>query len=264
MRDSRAPGSVQSPMRPRPREGSLEAWLSRHRMRLPSHRPAPAASRRPRPRTGSPSTAPTSSCSHRRPRWPGELAAQLTHPARAAALGRRRARLADRGTTVSAVAIVGVIVLNAAFAFVQERQAERAVEALRATCRRTATVLRDGRRQVVDGADAGAGRRARVAEGDRISADARLLEGGVEVDMSALTGESHAGRSAPPSPMPTSARRSRRATWSSAARAAPAARRRRVVSPPGCAPSSAGSPRCRSGVEPRRARWSARSGGWPG
>ena len=33
MRDSRAPGSVQSPMRPGLREGSLEAWLSRPRMR---------------------------------------------------------------------------------------------------------------------------------------------------------------------------------------------------------------------------------------
>ena len=41
MRDSRAPGSVQSPMRPGLRAGSLEAWLSRHRMRLPSHRRAP-------------------------------------------------------------------------------------------------------------------------------------------------------------------------------------------------------------------------------
>ena len=45
-----------------------------------------------------------------------------------------------------AAAIVAVIVLNAAFAFVQERQAEKAVEALRRYLPQQATVRRDGAR----------------------------------------------------------------------------------------------------------------------
>ncbi len=77
------------------------------------------------------------------------------------------------------------------FAFAQEQQAERAVEALRrVTCRRrrpcSATASRAGSRP------RGWSRATSslIAEGDRISADARLIEGAVEVDMSTLTGES--------------------------------------------------------------------------
>ena len=86
--------------------------------------------------------------------------------------------------------IVGVILLNAAFAVLQERQAVRAVEALRAYMPALATVIRDGRRQQVEARTLVPGDLLLIGEGDRISADARLLAGGVEVDMSALTGES--------------------------------------------------------------------------
>ena len=64
-------------------------------------------------------------------RWPRELAKQFTHPL-ALLLWLAAALALAAGTPVLAAAIVAVIVLNALFAFAQERQAERAVEALRA------------------------------------------------------------------------------------------------------------------------------------
>jgi hypothetical protein len=54
------------------------------------------------------------------------------------------------GTPVLTVAIVAVIMLNAGFAFVQEMQAERAVEALAAYLPARARVLRDWHRMEVD------------------------------------------------------------------------------------------------------------------
>jgi calcium-translocating P-type ATPase len=88
------------------------------------------------------------------------------------------------------VAIVAVIVLNAAFAFAQERQAERAIEALTRYLPQQAHVRRDGRRQEIVASTLVPGDVLLLAEGDRISADARLLSGAVEVDLSTLTGES--------------------------------------------------------------------------
>ncbi len=89
-----------------------------------------------------------------------------------------------------AIVIVGVILLNAAFAIAQERQAVRAVEALRAYIPARAIVIRDGVRQEVGARLLVPGDVVVVTEGDRISADARLVAGGLLVDMSALTGES--------------------------------------------------------------------------
>ena len=94
------------------------------------------------------------------------------------------------GTTVLALAIVAVVLLNGAFAFVQEQQAERAVEMLAAYLPATAEVLRDGRASTVDARDLVPGDVLVVREGERVSADARLISGAVEVDMSTLTGES--------------------------------------------------------------------------
>jgi len=122
-------------------------------------------------------------------RWPGELARQLTHPL-ALLLWAAAALAAVAGIAPVAVAIVVVIVLNAAFAFAQEQQAERSVEALARYLPARATVLRDGHEQVVEAARLVPGDVLAIAEGDRISADARLLDGGIEVDVSTLSGES--------------------------------------------------------------------------
>jgi magnesium-transporting ATPase (P-type) len=124
-----------------------------------------------------------------RRRWPAELLQQFTHPL--ALLLWAAAGLAwVAGIAAVAVAIVIVIVINAAFAFAQEMQAERAVEALAKYLPEHATVLRDGREQVIDADRLVPGDVLVIEEGDRISADARLITGSVEVDLSTLSGES--------------------------------------------------------------------------
>ena len=65
----------------------------------------------------------------RRAGWWVEMAAQLTHPL-ALLLWVAAVLAFVAGIPALAVAIVAVIILNAALAFVQEMQAERAVEAL--------------------------------------------------------------------------------------------------------------------------------------
>jgi calcium-translocating P-type ATPase len=121
--------------------------------------------------------------------WPRELAGQVTHPL-ALLLWMAAGLSWLTGGVALALAIVAVVLLNAVFAFGQERQAERAVEALASYLPELATVYRDGRRTQVPARDLVPGDVLLVAEGDRVSADARLLSGAVEVDVSALTGES--------------------------------------------------------------------------
>jgi magnesium-transporting ATPase (P-type) len=122
-------------------------------------------------------------------RWPSELTRQFTHPL-ALLLWVAAALAAAAGILPVAIAIVVVIVLNAVFAFFQELQAERAVEALQEYLPPHAEVLRDGARQTVEASQLVPGDVLILEEGDRVSADARLLTGAVEVDLSALTGES--------------------------------------------------------------------------
>ena len=85
------------------------------------------------------------------PPWWRLLVAQLVHPL--ALLLWLAALLAGvSGTAPLAVAIVAVILLNAGFAFFQERHAERAVEALAEYLPPHARVVRDGVRSDVDAA----------------------------------------------------------------------------------------------------------------
>ena len=122
-------------------------------------------------------------------RWPAELGRQLTHPL-ALLLWAAAALAALDGTWQLAVAIVVVVVINAAFAFAQERHAERAVEALAAYLPPQTQVVRDGQTQSVEARDLVPGDVVVLSEGDRFPADARLLSGSLEVDLSTLTGES--------------------------------------------------------------------------
>jgi len=117
-----------------------------------------------------------------------ELVDQLVHPL-ALLLWVAAALSLVTHTPVLAVAIVAVIWLNAIFAFVQERQGERAVEALSEYLPQRTSVLRDGRRREIDASDLVPGDVMVVAEGDRVCADARLLTGSLELDTSTLTGE---------------------------------------------------------------------------
>jgi len=122
-------------------------------------------------------------------RWPGELAAQFTQPL-AVLLAVAGVLAWASGTPRLAIAIAAVILLNAGFAFAQEMQAERAVEALAAFLPEHARVLRDGARQQIPARQLVPGDVLLVEEGESICADARLMTGTLEVDMSTLTGES--------------------------------------------------------------------------
>jgi calcium-translocating P-type ATPase len=122
-------------------------------------------------------------------RWPRELGRQFTHPL-ALLLWAAAALAWAAGIAPVAVAIVVVIGLNAGFAFAQEQQAERSVEALTRYLPSHAAVLRDGREQTVDADQLVPGDVLAIHEGERISADARLLSGAIEVDTSTLSGES--------------------------------------------------------------------------
>ena len=121
--------------------------------------------------------------------WPKALARQFTHPL-ALLLWLAAGLLIIVGSHVVAAAVVLIIVLNAGFSFVQEVQAEKAVEALAKYLPQRAKVERDGAVVEIDATQLVPGDIVVIEEGDRIAADIRLLAGAIEVDMSALTGES--------------------------------------------------------------------------
>jgi len=123
------------------------------------------------------------------PQWPKALFRQLTHPL-ALLLWLAAALLVIVGSHVVATAVVLIIMLNAAFSFVQELQAERAVEALAKYLPQRVNVERDGVVTEIDASRLVPGDLVVIGEGDRVAADIRLLAGAIEVDMSALTGES--------------------------------------------------------------------------
>src|SRR5688572_12810280 len=88
--------------------------------------------------------------------------------------------------------VIGVIVLLAVvLGFVQEYRAERAIDALRQIAAPTATVVRDGMELELPSRDLVPGDIVRLSAGDRIPADARLVEAiNLQIDEAPLTGES--------------------------------------------------------------------------
>ncbi|MEB3213255.1 MAG: cation-transporting P-type ATPase [Leptolyngbyaceae bacterium] len=88
-------------------------------------------------------------------------------------------------------AIWAVILINAVFSFWQEFQAEKALAALRKVLPMQAKVYRDGTLQAIPARELVRGDVMQLEEGDRISADARLVSAeSFYVDVSVLTGES--------------------------------------------------------------------------
>jgi P-type Ca2+ transporter type 2C len=90
-----------------------------------------------------------------------------------------------------AVAVWVVNLLNGGFSTWQEHRAERAVQELRKLLPQEARVLRDGVERRVDAEGLVPGDVLLLGEGDRVSADARVVESHeLRVDQSSLTGES--------------------------------------------------------------------------
>jgi Ca2+-transporting ATPase len=97
----------------------------------------------------------------------------------------------DASLPYEALAILAVVLLNAALGYVQESRAEAAVAALRGMSASDATVIRDGARRRVPAARLVRGDVILIEEGDTIPADARLVESvALQTAEAVLTGES--------------------------------------------------------------------------
>ncbi len=90
-----------------------------------------------------------------------------------------------------AIVIMAIVVLNALLGFIQESRAEQSVRALMALAAPESTLVRDGERQRVPAHDIVPGDILLVEAGDRIPADARVIEdANLHADEAPLTGES--------------------------------------------------------------------------
>lgn len=94
--------------------------------------------------------------------------------------------LGDRGEALFLLSFVFVVI---AITLVQERKTQRALESLRDLSAPRALVIRDGLEQRIAGREVVLGDLLVLHEGDRIAADALLVDGQLEVDESLLTGE---------------------------------------------------------------------------
>jgi P-type Ca2+ transporter type 2C len=97
------------------------------------------------------------------------------------------------GHTLDAIVIFSIVIVSALLGFYQEFRAERAMQALKAMASPTASVLRGGELVEVASADVVPGDVLLLRAGDRVPADARLLESvNLKTDEASLTGESTA------------------------------------------------------------------------
>lgn len=89
------------------------------------------------------------------------------------------------------VAVAAALLLvNAVLSYVQEQHASAAVTALRRELQVSSRVLRDGTWRLVPARELVGADLIRLRTGDFVPADAQLIDGGLSVDQSALTGES--------------------------------------------------------------------------
>lgn len=97
------------------------------------------------------------------------------------------------GDLKDALVIALVVLLNAMLGFIQEHRAERALAALRDMLSPVARVRRGGTVRQIAAAELVSGDILLLESGDRVPADARVLQAhGAEVAEAALTGEAHA------------------------------------------------------------------------
>lgn len=95
------------------------------------------------------------------------------------------------GNIVDAYLILSIIIINAVIGFVQEYKAERSIESLKKMLVPIASVYRDGKLKQIDAKNLVPGDVIYVQEGDRIPADARIIDiSNLRTNEASLTGES--------------------------------------------------------------------------
>ena len=95
------------------------------------------------------------------------------------------------GDVRTAVMVVGLILFNAIVGIVQEVSAKKKLDAIALLARQTAVVIREGQEQEIDPGDIVLGDLVLIKSGNQIPVDGKIVgEGVIEVDESALTGES--------------------------------------------------------------------------
>ena len=97
----------------------------------------------------------------------------------------------DAALPYEAVAILAIVLLNAAMGYVQQVRAEQALAALQRMSAARASIIRDGTRQSIPAADLVPGDIILVEDGDFVPADGRLIHStALQTAEAALTGES--------------------------------------------------------------------------
>jgi sodium/potassium-transporting ATPase subunit alpha len=95
------------------------------------------------------------------------------------------------GNLYIGIALTGVVVLNAIFTFIQEYQSEKIMETFNKMLPQRSKVIRDGKIHETDSKYLVPGDIVFLSGGDKIPADARLIEqNSLKVDNSSITGES--------------------------------------------------------------------------
>ncbi|MEM3626926.1 MAG: cation-translocating P-type ATPase [Candidatus Bathyarchaeia archaeon] len=95
------------------------------------------------------------------------------------------------GEITDAIVIIAIVLACAILGFVEEYRSEKALEALKKMAAPTATVLRDGKEIKVKASEVVPGDIILLYTGDKVPADARLVEAiNLKVDEAPLTGES--------------------------------------------------------------------------
>jgi H+-transporting ATPase len=88
--------------------------------------------------------------------------------------------------------VTGLLLFNSVLGFIEEQKASGAVEALKEKLRINARTLRDSEWKMLPSRELVPGDIVRVRAGDFVPADVKVVAGNLEVDQSALTGESAA------------------------------------------------------------------------
>lgn len=94
------------------------------------------------------------------------------------------------GDIADAIVIVVIIVINAVLGFIQEFKTEKSLESLKKLSAPTTKVIRDGNLKLIEASELTIDDLILLESGDRVSADARIINGALVIDESLLTGES--------------------------------------------------------------------------